>query len=189
MKDYNRIEELAERFGVTTAETTTGMNGYPQDLDLTITGFNTITELQEVYDELKVEGFDVFHIEMVKKEGQSLWNRGGCYPQVGMYARTNDSDWTVDFNPETDDAIEVAFDVILKGCELDDYEGFQKMLDNFDLFADELDSLDESCTVFFDPNQNYRVDYIVTNESTGYSRDTTTTKLGLSISFEDSLVD
>ena len=191
MKDYNKIQELADEFEVGTTETTIGMNGYPKGVDLVLTDFDTITSLNAVCEGLKgmLPNSEVHIIELSRRDGQDLWNRTDCTANKGKYAMVNDTDWTVVFDPETDNAEELAFEVVCEDRDTTSYETLMLMCEIMEAFKEELEAIDEKSRIFYDPDNNYTIKYIVTDESTGYSYDTHNTKLGIMIDFaEEDLV-
>lgn len=66
------LKEIAKKTGFDYIETTTGMNGYPQNIKPAIVGFNNFDEAQKIADEygLQIEQF-------TKKNGWQLWVRTG----------------------------------------------------------------------------------------------------------------
>lgn len=64
------IKELAEQYNLDYIETTTGSNGYPQNLQFAITGFDSFEKAQELADmyNLRIESFE-------KRDGWQLWSR------------------------------------------------------------------------------------------------------------------
>jgi len=68
--DRSEIRDIASEYGLDVIETTTGLNGYPKDLKLAITGFETFEDARDLGDSM---GFDLctFH----KKSGWDLWYR------------------------------------------------------------------------------------------------------------------
>lgn len=187
MKNYNEVRELADEFGVNTSETTIGMNGYPMGLELAITDFDTITSLNDAMDILnnKYPLSDIRVVELTRKDGQALWNRGDTTASVGKYSVIGDRDWAITFDPDTESAEQVAFEVVCEGRDLFDYETLQLMANICESFKDDISRYTENVIIFYDPNNNYKIDYVVGDESTGYSFDTRTVKLGIIIDFNE----
>lgn len=65
------LRNVAEQEGLDIIETTTGTNGYPENLKFAITGFDTFEQAQDLADKysLSIESFE-------KRDGWSLWSRG-----------------------------------------------------------------------------------------------------------------
>jgi len=66
------IRDISEHEGLDYVETTTGSNGYPENLKFAIVGFKTFEQAQEIADKygLDIESFK-------RKDGWQLWSRNG----------------------------------------------------------------------------------------------------------------
>lgn len=181
---HTKTEDFAAANGIGTSETTTGSNGYPQGLKLALTDFDTITQAEEIKSKLEAKGHEVEVIELHKRDGWGLWGRDRAYLGKGMYAEAGENDWTVDIAPMEDThkvALEVIFgehEFVLNPDQLEIVREFARCLKH-----EQHNTL--TVTVFYDPDQNYRVDYSCHEESTGYSHDTHTYKLGLLVAWDE----
>jgi hypothetical protein len=194
MKDYNRTRELADRFEVDTTETTTGTNGYPSDLNLALTNFDTITELEECAATLKAEGYDYTILQLHKRDGWSLWNRSSANIEKGMYCCESSGEWTVRINPD-ENIREVAEYIVLGDdkealTEAPSQEAEDELMKMVDEFESEVKAYAQqfpntTMTVFYEPDQGYAVERILNDESTGYHSDTHHYRLAIEINFEE----
>lgn len=175
----NKTQELSELFNLNVEEITDGTNGYPSNTQAVLTDFESIDHLKEVREELEMTGHVCAEILMHKKNGWSLWNYATQRIEAGMFRKAKDTDWTFDIDtnakrkskrnhisvclfgdrPENpSEAKEIALGVL---SELPENEG--------------------SITVFYDPDQEYRVDYWASDQTTGYYYDTNHYKIALLI--------
>jgi hypothetical protein len=172
------IHEVAETHGLTATETTTASNGYPQGLRYALTDFESITQLKELSEQLTSEGREVEEVILHKRDGWQLWVRSVGSVTHGMYCQESANDWTIDIAPN-DDTTGIASELV--GIEDDSPEDMVNIAERFakDLKGEQRQ--DTTVTVFYDPDQNYRIDYSATDETTGYSYDTHNYKVGLLI--------
>lgn len=73
MNNYEKFHELASENDLRFIETTSGTNGYPQDLQPALIGFNDYEEAEEFAREHDLQTY-IFH----KRDGWQLWQR--CNP-------------------------------------------------------------------------------------------------------------
>jgi predicted RNA binding protein YcfA (HicA-like mRNA interferase family) len=172
------IHDIAEMHGLTATETTTASNGYPQGLRYALTDFESITQLKDLADQLTAEGREVEEVILHKRDGWQLWARSNGSVTHGMYRQQSSNDWTVDIAPN-DDTHEIARELV--GIVEDSSEELTNIAERFAKYLKNEQRQDMTVTVFYDPNQNYRVDYCATDETTGYSYDTHSYKVGLLI--------
>lgn len=64
------VYQLAEDNGLNVVETTEGVNGYPKNLNIAITGFDSYKEAKEFADEHNMEV-----VGLQKNDGWSLWEK------------------------------------------------------------------------------------------------------------------
>jgi hypothetical protein len=178
---YQKTEDFATANGIGTSETTSGMNDYPSHLKMALTDFDTITQFEEVRDRLKSEGHDVEEIQLHRRDGWALWERGGVSVRKGMYATASQTETTLTIGCD-ESPNDCVFEFLIEGMEFDDAEQFERYMKMYKYLVAEVESAkkeDETVTLFLDPNNNYKVNYVVSDESTGYSEDTHNYKLGL----------
>jgi len=185
------IHEIADKHGLTATETTTAANGYPQGLRYTLTDFDSISQLKTLSEQLTAEGREVEEVILHKRDGWQLWSRSRGSVTHGMFRKQSSGEWTIDLLTDTTrcNTEQEAFDLIAGGREFTDLEEMRKAVEQIDNLKEEFDNIlsgvedqgQTSVTVFYDPDQNYRVNYYATDETTGYSYDTHHYKVGLII--------
>lgn len=94
------LEEIADIEGLEYVETTSGTNGYPQDIQEAIVGFENWEQLEEIAEKYKLEA-----INLHKRDGWQLYERQGTASEPFK----NSSD---DFGDDY--------------CEYDDADSYQK---------------------------------------------------------------
>jgi len=185
--DNNSIQELSGLIGMDYLNTTTGMNGSPQNTNYAIIA-DTITELEELAEKLKSLGCDVSKLELTKKDGWSLWNRCRLdFAKGQYYKQVSDQDYTIDIDSEIDeDAIkQELFDIIVgDSSAIEDYSKLAYYHSAIENLFNEIEYLEGSRRFFLDPN-NWCVDYSISEEDTGYSFDTRHCQLAISIDFPE----
>jgi len=92
-------KEIAEHKGLEVIETTTGRNGYPENLEFAIVGFDNFEDAQNLADKynLKVESF-------TKKDGWDLWQRSNNW-MYEPYKLNVDQDFGDNYNEVDADVI------------------------------------------------------------------------------------
>ena len=68
----NTIEEIADEYGLDIIETVTSGNGYPENLQKALVGFETFEQAQNVADQ-----YGMMITTFTKRDGQQLYFRNG----------------------------------------------------------------------------------------------------------------
>lgn len=189
---FSNIEEVATAFNLDITETTTGVNGYPNQLKQVLTGFSSISECLMIKEVLEAEGHTVYDLELHKRHGWQLWERINTLIRKGMWTAADDSDYYVDvtIHDETED---IAFDTICRNRTFETFYEIKNAVSMTEDFAEELEDIlseieDDGQTtvrVFYNPDQNCNIDYYVHADSTGYEYDTHEYSLGLLVEFKE----
>lgn len=188
--NISRIQDLADEFGIDWAETTEGTNGYPTNLKPCLTSFNSISQFEEVEVELKSRGYEVTSICIRQKDGWALWNWSSCCVKKGMYCMVGDNDWSVEVDPSAD-SDEVAFNLIVSGREFSDHGEFNKVIKHYEDFSSDLslhmspDDHKGTFTVFYNPDNNYMIERVANDETTGFYKDTWMEQIAMFVEFND----
>jgi len=191
MNNNQKTIDYADRYGMKTVETTSEASGYPRNLRHVLT-FQTITELLNCSEELTAEGHTVTELLLHKRDGWQLWARTRGSIEHGMFRRASDNDWTIEVDA-SEDPKDVAFRLLFDGVELDSLDGIRGRLAAADRFAEEVENIieasrDNNCdevTIFYDPDQNYRIDYWADNDTVGYSYDTHAYEVALMVDWKE----
>lgn len=196
--EFENIYEVAEYFELDTVETTSEGNGYPSNLKLALT-FDSITRLKEVASALSSKkGYDVSEVELHKKDGWQLWSRSNTPIRLGMYTKANDLNNVAYLNAQSEMLEDAIYQAVVGNDFIDDFD-FDDEVSEFDrLFKwmeakreimakwiSEIEKYEGDITIFYDVEQNYEIDYIVSDEATGYSYDTHNYQCGLIIDFSN----
>lgn len=185
--DNNSIQELSGLIGMDYLNTTTGMNGYPQNTNYAIIA-DTITELEELAKKLKTLDCNVLKLELTKKDGWSLWNRYRLdFAKGQYYKQVSDQDYTIDIDCEMDDyqIKQELFDIIVgDSSAVEDYSKLAYYHSVIENLFNEIKCLEGSRRFFIDAN-NWCVDYSISEEDAGYSFDTRHYQLAISIDFPE----
>lgn len=151
-------------------ETTVGSNGYPSKLQWAYYCENR-SEMEEIIEDLEYKGFEVEELFLSKKNGQQLWNRDRVPHRLVNLFHEDSQSYAIFIDTDSgEENIKLTIDSVLIG----DDEEFRE-----ELGQDKIDEIVESfykeiplnkgvIKVFYDPEQDNRVDYIITEESTGY---------------------
>lgn len=199
----NQIEstvELADFYNLDYVETSSESNGYPNNLEWAIIA-DTISELLEIKEQLKNAGFNVQEYFLHKKNGWQLWSRQNTYLEKGQMTIASDSDWYWDFDMTDLDEVkkevyemfwcdeeqmkEIANEQVEDGIYDTLKEALNEYAEQVQFFINQLPKDGGQIRVFYDPNQDYAIDYIVTEESTYYYNDTNHYRLAIAVDFED----
>lgn len=191
MTNNQKTFEYSEANELKYEETTDKSNGYPSNLRYALT-FESISELESHAKQLWEQGHDPQRVMLHRKDGWNLWHRQGAGVHKGMFRKSTDSEWTTEVDMQ-DNADEVAFRVVAEGREFDPIEDLQKTTEQCLSFRNEIEDIlselednnQQSATVFYDPDQDYRIDYYATDETTGYSYDTHQYQVGLIVNWKD----
>lgn len=138
MGKYGLLRELADNNGLQFIETTSGNNGYPQDLKPALIGFNDYEEAEEFAQEHGLQTY-IFH----KRDGWQLWQRSK--PAYEPMTITSD-DYGDDYNMFTHDELDDYFgnEVKPRLDDFDNMEELKKFLNNQEEIMDELDRCNEN---------------------------------------------
>ena len=160
-----------------TVDTTTGMNGYPQQLKVAHTA-DTMGELRELKEAAEAEGHEVTVLQLHRRDGWSLWERRTDYNlDDDAWMGVGEQDWTIRVNAKTDREQE-AFEVICgTKYEIESASDMLNAAENVRALAKELPrphDLEEGqeVIVFLDANNGYCINYTVCTGQNGYSYDT-----------------
>lgn len=187
---FTSLEQVADMFGIEVVETTVGMNGYPKNLKRVLSGFDNVSQCLGLRDILIGQGHSVDDLMLHKKYGWDLWERSNAYISKGMFKGAKDGDWYVDIHID-DDSDEVAFSIIYHN---DIFTNYREMLrvgyqvqDMAELLESILSEIEDDglqmARVFYSPDQNYRVEYVISDETVGYSYDTHIYEVALDVTF------
>ena len=131
MDNYEKFHLLADENDLKFIETTSGMNGYPQDLMPALIGFNDYEEAEDFAREHGLQTYS-FH----KRDGWQLWERKN--PAYEPMIITSD-DYGDDYNMFTHNELENYYENEVKPC----LEDFDNMDDIKDFLNDEEEIMDE----------------------------------------------
>lgn len=153
-------------------ETTIGSNGYPTKLHWAFYSDNR-TEMKEIIEDLRYHGHVVNELFIRKKNGHQLWNRDYINHFNIDLTFTGDSDWSLSL--DMDESIEDIKGEI-KLCLLGDDEDFLDSLGTeetdrvVDDFYNQISHYKDrgNINVFYDGNNGNYIDYVITDDSTGY---------------------
>jgi len=194
MDNNQKTIDYAEANNLTTVETTSQANGYPSNLRHVLT-FDRITDALNHSDHLQKLGHTVTELCLEKRDGQQLWSRRNGNITHGMFRKVSDSDWTLELFTDTTrcDTEEVAFELIAKDRNFEDLEEMRKAITNIEEMKEEMENIlsevedrgGTEATIFYDPDQNYRINYWADMETVGYSYDTHSYMIALMVDFKD----
>jgi hypothetical protein len=147
--------EIENEFDVKLIETTTGRNGYPQNLKKAIIGFDSFEECEEVAYNYPKARITTFH----KRDGWQLWERtsGTTYGPLENSA----DDYGDDFNSFTKEDADDYFENEVKE-QLENYDDFDSMrafLDEQEEVLDEINKLDDNEMVITHCGRYYETIY------------------------------
>lgn len=132
------LEDIAEQNGLELIDTTSAKNGYPQDLQKAIIGFDTFEQAEKLAKEtgLSIEAFK-------KCDGWDLWNRTGC--QMGdPFLRTAD-DFGDDYLGYTKDDLDCFYENEVQPfvSDFDDFDSLRCFLDKMEKIKDEIENAED----------------------------------------------
>lgn len=177
--------DLAQTFNLDYEETTTGRNGYPENINWAITS-SSISELIELKEHLEGQGYKVEELELHKKDGWSLWSRGNDILKLGKYTIAKDTDYVVKLDMNEDEG-DIKNDILetLFGdpdlLEIESFEDLERIVKSVNDFFSEIESEEGNITVFYSPDNNYAIDYVVSEDTNGYSYDSNYYKLAIRV--------
>ena len=138
MGNYELFHELAYDNNLQFIETTSATNGYPQDLQPALIGFNDYEEAEEFAQEYGLQTY-LFH----KRDGWQLWQRSKpAYEPMIISAE----DYGDDYNMFTHDELDDYFGNEVKP-RLDDFgdiDSLKTFVDEQESIMDELDRCNEN---------------------------------------------
>jgi hypothetical protein len=109
-----------------------------------------------------------------------------------MFRKATNSQSTTEIDI-CDSSDEIAFRVVADGLQFDTLQDLQRTTEQCIIFKNDIEDIlseledndEQSATVFYDPDQNYRIEYYATDETTGYSYDTHQYQVALLVDFKD----
>ena len=160
---------------------TKGMNGYPQNVREAITA-DTVTELKEMHNQHVRNGHDVKYVELFKKNGWGLWNYSEILTIGESFQIVGEQDWAIkvekSFTPT-----QTAQQIVCGGMSEDEItDPHRKLVSEVASDIEMMLPVNEdweSATIFYDPEQEYEIDYIITDETIGYSYDNKNYQYGI----------
>ena len=170
MKKKIDVDEIYPQ--LTRVETTTGSNGYPQNLSY-VYYCDSRNEMKEIISELVAEGYEVNELFLRRRNGQQLWNRDNCIHNNVNLGHASEQDWYMhlDMNDTEENLRDTIFDFLI-GDDEDYIEdiGRKEVKRRVDSFYDEISCCkgEGSTYIFYSPDQDNRVDYVITEDCTGY---------------------
>lgn len=134
------IYDIAETNGLEVVETTTGSNGYPRELRLALTGFESASHLHEVEEMYKMEA-----VELARRAGHELWNRShaGYVEPYDMAEVYDDDSNRIYFDEDFLDAEIVDFGEEISRGMLD-LEDISERVELFKEIRDNLETIDDT---------------------------------------------
>lgn len=180
--------ELAQLFGLDYQETTIGANGYPSGLNWAITS-DSIQKLINLKEQLQKEGYEVEELELHARDGWNLWNRRNAYLRTGIYTQQNDSDYAMmlDMSNEVAELKKEIFNTFYGNIEnidfIEEFNELELMVKSVNDFYEEIQHEEGKSTIFYSPNApySYGIDYIVSDDTAGYSYDTHSYQLAIRV--------
>ena len=157
------IKDLDELYPeLTRVETTIGSNGYPEQLKYAYY-LDDKDELMKLVSKLEADGYNITELLLRRKNGQQLWNREESYFNSVDFSIAKDSDYVLSINMDnSEDEIKEEIKTTLF------YDDEDLMNDIIDEFYNELRGETGGVTVFYDPNNDDNIDYIIRENDTGY---------------------
>lgn len=170
---------------LTRVETTMGTNGYPKSLEYAYY-CDSREEMKSIIEDLENEGYEVTELYLRRRSGQQLWNREYRVHSLIELDLVRDSDYvmTLDMDREQEEIERDIFDSLI-GDDEDYIEdiGREEADRRVDAFYESVEHLKDkgSITVFYRPDYDNSVDYIITKDCTGYyDGDVTTYQMAFS---------
>ena len=186
-ESYGKTEDYADQAGIGTAETTSQRNGFPSHLKLALTDFESISEYERIRDELIEQGHGVKEIELHRRDGWDLWGRSPVNVRNGMYATPNDDDTYIIISSWSEESIDdVVFDSFIRDMEFETLQDFKRGIKIFETLTNECNQVirEDAVVLFLNPDNDYAVERIISEQDTGYSYDTHNYKLGLIVEWK-----
>ena len=138
MADYDKMYELADEHDLEFVETTDGMNGYPQNLEPALIGFETFEQAEKFSQEHGLETW-IFH----KRDGWQLWERRN--PAYEAFENTAE-DYGDNYNVFKADELEDYYEQEIRPCldNFDNLEDLKDFIEDQEEIMNELDRCDEN---------------------------------------------
>lgn len=137
MNKYERFHELAANNDLKFIETTSGKNGYPQDLLPALIGFNDYEEAEEFASEHDLQTY-ILH----KRDGWQLWERKNpAYEPFNISAE----DYGDNYNVFKADELEGYYEHEVKPCleNFDNIEALKDFIEDQEEIMNELERCDD----------------------------------------------
>lgn len=193
MKDVNTItredvikcetnSDIAKLIGLEYVETTTGMDGYPSSVNQAMVS-GSIIELDQLADRLEALGFDVYRLELHKRDGWHLWSRTYLpFFRQGQYQNANERDFTFDYKAEWDDeeAKEEIFQALFSNRDPETFGEMEAIITGVNDYHEEMSYYDED-TRFFFSETDMSIMYGISSDAAGYSYDTHSYQLAVRV--------
>jgi hypothetical protein len=191
MTNNQKTFEYSEDNGLDYVETTNQSNGYPSNLRYALT-FESISELESHAEKLSEQGQDCQRVMLHRMYGWNLWHRQGADVRKGMFRKATSSQSTTEIDI-CDSADEIAFRIVTGYTQFDTLQELQRTTEQCIFFRNEIEDIlseledndQQSATVFYDPDQDYRIDYYATDETASYTYDTYQYKVGLIVNWKE----
>ena len=170
MKTRFEINEIYPN--LTRVETTVGINGYPSHLQYAY-HCDSRKEMKEIIEDLRQHGHEVDELFLRKRNGQQLWSRELRDHFSIDLTLSNERDYTWSFNmDESEDVIKEDIKEMLYSGDEDIIEekGYELVEKEINDFYSEISHRkgEGPIIVFYDPSNGNWVDYIITEDCTGY---------------------
>ena len=165
------IQEIAEIENLELIETTTGNNGYPQNLKHAIVGFESFEQAQEIAEKygLRIESFR-------RKDGWQLWERN----YLTMYAPFQNSAEDFGDNYNEIDKIDESefFEREIKPIinDFEDFESLETFIESKKKVWEEIQNMEDNELVITHYGEYYET---ISKESMVFSHDTWNSIIGL----------
>lgn len=169
---------------LTRVETTIGSNGYPKGLQFAY-HCESRKEMAEIVEELTNSGHDVTELMLRKRNGQQLWNRDLQNHFSVDFETANDFDSCINLDMDNGEFhIKYDIEAVLIGDDEDHREelGQEKIDKIVDDFYEDVKYHIGRIKVFYRPDYDNDVDYVITEDCTGYyDGDVTTYQMAFSV--------
>ena len=155
------LDQYSDLGDFQTTWTTSERNGYPRHERQAIVA-EYKSELLALKEKLEEEGYTVGEAELDKRDGWGHWHRNeGVWIEGTRYDEPNEQEWASRILPDTDPKAE-AFDIVFGGRDIEElsYDLIKQMVGWMEDIYDEMPAEGEEYTLFYDPDQNYRVERI-----------------------------
>ena len=136
--EEHTIEAIAYKYGLDVIETVTNGNGYPENLQKALVGFDTFEDAQNV-----AEQYGMMITTFTKRDGQQLYFRNGN--QTYEPLRITAKDYGDDYKAYTSKDAKSYFEEEVKPhlCEYQNIRDLQDFIDEQCTIIDELEFIDD----------------------------------------------